>query len=113
MLLQVCFAYFECLPVVLRNRDTAKIFSYCPAAASSKYEEGIAKCISILSQLGEVIPTDITADVYVDEVAQVRQLLHGKSREELLSLPMMSGTQQLVSLYKPCRRDAHDTHCPF
>jgi len=58
--------------------------------------------MSILSQLGEVIPTDITADIYADEVAQVKQLLHDKSRQELLSLPMMSETQKLVSAFKPC-----------
>ena len=58
--------------------------------------------MSILSHLGEVIPTDITADVFQDEVAQVKQLLHDKSRQELLSLPMMSQTQKLVSVFKPC-----------
>jgi len=50
-----------------------------------------------LTQLGEVIPADIAADVYTQEVAQVKQLLHGKSRQELLSLPIMADPQKLVS----------------
>ena len=66
--------------------------------------------MSILSQLGEVIPTDITAAVYVDEVAHVKQLLHGKSRQELLSLPMMSETRKLVSAFEPCKSFAHGMH---
>ena len=65
--------------------------------------------MSILSQLGEVIPTDITAhDVYGNEVAQVKQLMHNKSRQELLSLPLMSETQKLVSAFKSGRRYLHD-----
>lgn len=66
-------------------------------AASGKFEDGIAKCVHMLSQLDECIPTDITAEVYALEVAQVKQLLHGKSRQELLSLPKMVETQKLVS----------------
>ena len=65
-------------------------------AASSKYDEGITECLNILAQLGEVIPTDITADVYRDEVIRVKQLLDGKSRTELLSLPLMLETKKLV-----------------
>lgn len=53
--------------------------------------------MSILAQLGEVIPADVTEDIYADEIAQVKVLLHGKSWEELLSLPMMSKTEKLVS----------------
>merc|ERR1712194_896376 len=67
-------------------------------AASSKFIEGITKCLSILSQLGEVIPTEVTGDVYAEEVSQVKTLLHGKSRQELLSLPMMSETQKLAAM---------------
>ena len=69
-----------------------------PLSASSKYEEGIAKCLEILSLLGTVIPTEITTDVHIHEVAQVKELLRGKSRQELLSLPMMLETQYLVSV---------------
>ena len=53
--------------------------------------------MEILSLLGTVIPTEITTDVHIHEVAQVKELLRGKSRQELLSLPMMLETQYLVS----------------
>lgn len=66
------------------------------ASASSKYEEGITKCLEILSLLGTEIPTEITADVHAKEASQVKELLRGKSRQELLSLPMMLDTQNLV-----------------
>jgi hypothetical protein len=65
--------------------------------ASSQYSEGISKCITILSQLGEVLPVNITADIYRRELAQVKVLLKDKSRQELLSLPLMSNTQKMVS----------------
>ena len=65
--------------------------------ASSKYDEGISKCIGILTQLGEAIPPDITFELYANEVVQVEQLLSGNSRQELLSLPKMSDPQKLVS----------------
>ena len=66
--------------------------------ASNKLEEGISRCTSILAQLGEVIPTDVTADLYAAEVAQVKSLLHGKSWEDLLSLPLMRETQKLAAM---------------
>ena len=51
-----------------------------------------------MAQLGEAIPTDITADIYAAEVAQVKSLLHGKSREDLLSLSVMHDTQKLAAM---------------
>ena len=73
------------------------MFTMLSPSASSKFVEGISKCLSILSQLGEVIPTDVTRNVYAEEIAQVKLLLHGKSRQELLSLPLMSNMHKLVS----------------
>lgn len=58
----------------------------------------VYRSLSILSQLGEVIPIDVTEDIYTNEVAQVKVVLHGKLREGLLSLPMMSKTEKLVSV---------------
>ena len=66
-------------------------------SASAKYEEGITKCLEILSVLGTVIPTEITPDIHARELAEVKELLRGKSRQELLSLPVMLETQYLVS----------------
>ena len=66
-------------------------------AASGKLEEGLAMCVSVLSQLGEIIPINITEGIYHDEVNNVKRLLHGKSREELLSIPIMTDLQKLVS----------------
>jgi len=67
-------------------------------AASLTFGEGIAKCIFILENLGEAIPTNITAEVYYEEVAQVKILLQGKSPAYLLSLPIMTDTRQLAAM---------------
>jgi len=67
-------------------------------AASARMEEGIATCVDILSQLGEVLPMKITPAVYAQEVNQVKMLLHGKSRQELFSLPKMSETNKLAAM---------------
>ena len=67
-------------------------------AASGKSNEGIKSCLNILSQLGEAIPHSITSDVYLSEVAQVQQLLHGKSKSDLLSLPMMTDQNKLATM---------------
>lgn len=75
------------------------LVSHYSITASSKLEEGIEKCLSILAQLGEVYPTTITPDVFMSEDALVKQLLHGKSRQELLSLPIMSDPRKLVSTF--------------
>ena len=67
-------------------------------AASSKFIEGISKCVNIISELGEEIPAHVTADIYANEVEQIQKSLRGKSRQELLSLPKMSDTKKLVSV---------------
>ena len=77
----------------------AKILKHSQTQASSKFEEGISKCIDILCQLGEVIPTNITPDIYAQEVASLEELLQGKTRQDLLSLPKMSETRKLVSAF--------------
>ena len=82
--------------VLLANDARTETSTLCHGVASSKFDEGISSCVKILSQLGEVIPTDISIELYVNEVAQVKQLLNGKSRQELLSLPSMANPQKLV-----------------
>jgi len=80
--------------------DKLNILNNCirSLSASSQYSEGISKCITILSQLGEVLPVNITADIYRRELAQVKVLLKDKSRQELLSLPLMSNTQKMAAM---------------
>ena len=58
-------------------------------------------------QLGESIPSNITTEIYAEEVAQVKNLLNGpnpKSRQDLLSLPKMSDYQKLAAMqfYNHC-----------
>lgn len=90
---------FRCdLPIAFVTVLLTHKLSLLVDVASSRNEEGITKCLNILSHLGEEIPTDITTAVYVNEVAQVKQLLHGKSRQELLSLPTMLETQKLAAM---------------
>lgn len=66
--------------------------------ASCNYVEGLNTCLNILSQLGEYIPAEVNADIYVNEVTQVKELLHGKTRQELLSLPKMTDTNALAAM---------------
>ena len=58
--------------------------------------------MSILCQLGEAIPNDVTEYAYADELGEVKLLLNGKSRQGLLSLPKMSKMNKLVSVFDNC-----------
>ncbi len=55
-------------------------------------------CVSILLQLGETIPTDVTEDIFEHEVAEVKKSFEGKNREDLLSLPTMLDAQKLAAM---------------
>ena len=66
-------------------------------AASAKLEDGISTCLRILAHLGENIPVNITEDTYRAEVTEVKRLLHGKTKEDLLSLPVMTDKKKMVS----------------
>ena len=64
--------------------------------ASGHLNEGISKCASILSQLGEIIPARVDNSVYMEEVRRVKQSLMNLSEEDLLSLPVMKDERKLV-----------------
>jgi len=66
--------------------------------ASGNYEECLDMCISILLQLGEIIPTEVTEDIYANEVAEVKKSLEGKNREDLLCLPTMLDASKLAAM---------------
>jgi predicted ATPase len=66
--------------------------------SSGKTEEAITTAIAVLAQLGEVVPTNITADIYSDEVTNIKRLLHDKSKHDLLSLPMMVDVHKLAAM---------------
>ena len=66
--------------------------------SSGKTEEAITTAIAVLAQLGEVVPTNITADIYSDEVTNIKRLLHDKSRHDLLSLPIMVDVHKLAAM---------------
>ena len=67
-------------------------------SSSGKCDECINTSVSVLSQLGEFIPTKITQEIYFDEVAKVRQSLIGLSRQDLLSLPVMTDFNKLTAM---------------
>ena len=65
-------------------------------SSSGENEECLATCVNVLSQLGEFLPTNITPDIYREEVAKVKQALIGQSRQTLLSLPVMKDSNKLT-----------------
>ena len=67
-------------------------------SSSGKCDECINTSVSVLSQLGEFIPTKITQEIYFDEVVKVRQSLIGLSRQDLLSLPVMTDFNKLTAM---------------
>jgi len=67
-------------------------------SSSGKCDECINTSVSVLSQLGEFIPTKITQEIYFDEVVKVRQSLIGLSRQDLLSLPVMIDFNKLTAM---------------
>lgn len=69
---------------------------YSLKSATAKFEEGIKTCIFVLSQLGIAVPTEINLDIYSTEVCQVKQLMSGKTENDLLSLPLLVEKQKLV-----------------
>ena len=84
--------------------------------ASAQYNEGIKACAGILSQLGEEIPTEVSAELYATELNGILSFLNGKTREELVTLPMMTDIRKLVSdsactILSVCSHK-HDLPCP-
>ena len=68
-------------------------------SASLEYDQGITTVLYILSQLGVVTPEIVDADVVRAEFGQTLMLLQGKSREDLISLPIMSDANELVCTF--------------
>jgi predicted ATPase len=66
--------------------------------ASGQLDQGIATCMRVLSQLGEVLPTQITPDIFHIEVVRVKTILDGMSNDQLLSLPIMTDAHKLVNI---------------
>jgi predicted ATPase len=67
--------------------------------ASGQLDQGIASCMRVLVQLGEELPAQITSEVFHVEVIRIKTLLEGMTNDQLLSLPIMTDTNKLVSLY--------------
>eukprot|EP00804_Cyclotella_cryptica_P027830 CCRYP_009244-RA/>CCRYP_009244-RA protein AED:0.13 eAED:0.13 QI:0/0.87/0.66/1/0.25/0.22/9/246/899 len=67
-------------------------------AASGQMEQGIATCFHVLGQLGEVIPSTITPDIFNAEVVCIKTMLQGMSNEHMLSLPIMTDTHKLAAM---------------
>ena len=67
-------------------------------SSSGKFDECINTCVSVLSELGESIPTTVTQEIYFEEVAQVREALIGRSRQDLLSLPVMADANKVTAM---------------
>lgn len=66
--------------------------------ASGQLDQGIVTCMNVLAHLGEVLPAQITPDVFHSEVVRVKSILDGLSNDQLLSLPVMTDTNKLVSI---------------
>jgi predicted ATPase len=66
--------------------------------ASGQLDQGIATCMRVLSQLGEVLPTQITPDIFHIEVVRVKTILDRMSNDQLLSLPIMTDAHKLVNI---------------
>ena len=81
-------------------QDKLNIYNNLVRALSSsgKNEECIATCVSVLSQLGESLPTQITPGILQEEVAEVKRALVGHTRQELLSLPVMAESNKLTAM---------------
>jgi len=67
-------------------------------SSSGSCDECINTSVSVLSQLGEIIPTNITREIYFEEVTKVREALIGMSRKDLLSLSLMSDFNKLTAM---------------
>ncbi len=67
-------------------------------SSSGSCDECINTSVSVLSQLGEIIPTNINREIYVEEVTKVKEALIGMSRHDLLSLPMMTDLNKLTAM---------------
>ena len=67
-------------------------------SSSGNNDECIDTCVSVLIQLGEILPTNVTQEVYFEEVAKVRQALIGLKRQDLLSLPVMTDLNKLTAM---------------
>ena len=67
-------------------------------SSSGKTDECINTCVSVLSELGEPIPTTINQQIYFEEVAKVQEALVGRSRQDLLSLPVMTDINKLTAM---------------
>eukprot|EP00984_Skeletonema_dohrnii_P030217 scaffold21542_cov121-Skeletonema_dohrnii-CCMP3373.AAC.2 len=81
-------------------QDKLNIYNNLVRALSSsgENEECISRCVSVLSQLGEFLPKHITPDIYREEVAKVKQALIGQSKQDLLSLPVMTEAKKLTAM---------------
>lgn len=67
-------------------------------SSSGKNDECIDTCVSVLSQLGESLPSNITPEIYSEEVAKVKEALAAQTRQDLLSLPIMTDTKKLAAM---------------
>ena len=64
--------------------------------ASGQAREAISKCVSVLAQLGELVPEHVNNNVYAEEVQQVKRSLMGLSEDDLLVLPLMTDVRKSV-----------------
>jgi predicted ATPase len=79
--------------------DKLNIYNYLVRsfAAAGQIEEGVATCLQVLAQLGEVIPSTITPGILHTETVRIKTILQGIRNDQLLSLPVITDTQKMVS----------------
>eukprot|EP00804_Cyclotella_cryptica_P005744 CCRYP_000079-RE/>CCRYP_000079-RE protein AED:0.10 eAED:0.10 QI:211/1/0.88/1/0.5/0.33/9/0/1307 len=67
-------------------------------AASGQMDEGIATCLRVLAQLGEVIPSTISLESYHTETVRIKTMMQGMSDDQLLSLPVITDTCKMAAM---------------
>ena len=66
--------------------------------ASSKYDEAIGNCLSVLSTLGEDFPQDISLSIVLNELAIIQTTLKNITVEQVTLLPPMTNNSKLNAL---------------
>ena len=67
-------------------------------AASSKYDEAISNCLSILSALGEEFPQEISLPIVLNELSVIQTTLATISVDQVKLLPQMTNKSKLNAM---------------
>ena len=74
---------------------TTKVYSL---GTQNEPQRAIATGLEVLDQLGQSIPANVTVCRMIWEFLKTRRMLHGKSEDQILSLPLMEDTDLLSAM---------------